>query len=49
MIRPSSLLIILMVVCALLIIINVTNALRQSSANIDVSNQDIYILETDIP
>jgi hypothetical protein len=50
--NSSVFLTVLIAVCVLLIVINVTNALSQSSMNDAVSDRDIYTLqalETDVP
>lgn len=50
--NASAFLTLLIVICVLLIIINVSNALSQSSMNDAVSDRDIYTLqalETDVP
>ena len=50
--NASAFLTLLIAICVLLIIINVSNALSQSSMNDAVSDRDIYTLqalETDVP
>ena len=50
--NASAFLTLLIAICVLLIIINVSNALSQSSMNDAISDRDIYTLqalETDVP
>lgn len=45
--RPSAFLILLIFISVLLIAINVTTALNQSSLNVDTGYRDIYTLNKD--